>query len=193
MNKQADKRNNDDQNSDALVQKSHETALNIKHATLERVDAVRRNAQNLRDDTSESVRKLGAAIHKVGEHFRIEDQQYVAERMTNASQHVHALADYVGSAELGSLVRDTRKIARDNTALFLGGAFLLGLGTGRFFKGTSLVSSATSNEESRTAVRRRAKNPDGSSNRATPAKELEASTGPSRATAPARTSRDSRS
>jgi hypothetical protein len=186
MNKQPDRRSNNDQDSDALVQKSHETALNLKQATLERVDTVRRNAQNVRDDTAENVRKLGAAIHKVGEHFRIEDQQYVAQRMTDASQHVHAIADYVGSAELGSLVRDTRMLARDNTAFFLGGAFLLGLGTGRFLKGTSMMTSAATNEGSRAAVRRRAKDQDAS------VKALEASTA-SKASAPARTSRDTRS
>jgi hypothetical protein len=186
MNKTPYKRNTDDQGSDAIVQKSHETALNLKQAALERVDTVRRSAQGLRDDTSDSVRKLGAAIHKVGEHFRIEEQEYIADRMTDASQHVRALADYVSSAELGSLVRDTRNIARDNAAMFLGGAFLVGLGAGRFFKGTSLITRPLMNEGSRAAVRRRPNKPDSS-------KTLDANAGASKGVAPAKASRDARS
>jgi hypothetical protein len=191
MNKEPDNRRNNGQDSDAIVQKSHEVAANLKQATLERVDTVRRSAQSLRDDTSESVRKLGAAIHKVGEHFRIEDQQYIAERMTDASQRVHAVADYVGSAQLGALVHDTRNMARNNTAMFLGGAFLVGLGTGRFFKGTSMMARpVNTNQEGRAAASRRPKSSE-RSNRAAP-RELEASTGSSKASAPGRTSRDPR-
>jgi len=190
MNKTPDKRTNNDQDSDAIVQKSHETALNFKQATLERVDTVRRSAQSLRDDSSESVRKLGAAIHKVGEHFRIEDQEYIAERMTDASQRVRAVADYVESAELGSLVRDARNIARENTAMFLGGAFLVGLGAGRFFKGTSLMARRATSDDSRPTARQRRKNADSAS--MTP-NELEATTGASKGATPARTGRDARS
>jgi len=190
MTKTPDKRSSNEQDADAIVQKSHEAASNLKQATLERVDTVKRSAQGLRDDAGESVRKLGAAIHKVGEHFRIEDQQYIADRMTDASQHVRALADYVSSAELGSLVRDTRNLARENTAMFLGGAFLAGLGAGRFFKGTSLITRPLMNEGSRAAVRRRPKNPDLSTT--TTPKPLEANPGAVKS-APVRTSRDARS
>lgn len=126
---------------DGLVDKSHEVAEQVKQATLERVDSVRQSAQTMRDDAAERVRKLGATVRKVGEHFRIEDQNYVAEKMTGASQHLGTLAGYIGSAEIGVIVRDARSVARKNPALFLGGMFVAGLGVGRFLKGTSLIAS----------------------------------------------------
>lgn len=127
--------------ADAVVQKSHEVASNIKHAALERVDTVKRSATALRDDTSDRVRELGATVKKIGEHFRVEDQEYIATKMTGASQHINKAADYVGSVELGTLVRDARTIARANPLVFLGSAFVLGLSAGRFLKGTSLLVS----------------------------------------------------
>lgn len=154
MNKQSPQSKSnprDKDDSDSLVERSHEVAETVKQAALDRVDTVRKSTQTLRDETAERVRKLGETVRKVGEHCRVEEQHYVAEQMNGASQRMGKLADYIASAELGEIVRDTRDIARTNPAAFFGGAFLVGLGVGRFFKGTSLVASGGATSVRRTS------------------------------------------
>lgn len=95
---------------------------------------MRESVESAKARAAERVRKLGQAVHKIGEHMRVEDQQYIADQANRASKHIEALASYVDDAELGSLVDDGEAIIRKRPSLVLGGAFLLGLAAGRFFK-----------------------------------------------------------
>ena len=120
--------------SSGLSGKTHEVAEQAKQAALDRVDTVRQTTQNAREQTAERVRKLGAVVRKVGEHLRVEDQKYIADRATDASQRLDDFASYLGDAEISTLLRDTGEIARRNPSIFFGSAFVLGLAAGRFLR-----------------------------------------------------------
>lgn len=125
--------------------KPHEVAEQVKQATLERVEAVRDSTRSAKEQAAERVRKFGSAVRKVGEHLRVEDQGYAAQKAVDASQQLDKFANYLSSAQLGTLLRDTSELARNNSAAFLGGAFVVGLAAGRFLKtganGTTGMSS----------------------------------------------------
>jgi hypothetical protein len=120
--------------SGGLAGKSREVAEQAKQATLERVDSVRQSTQSAKDVAAERLRKLSGTMRKLGEHLRIEDQTYVAERAASTSDRLDGFANYLSSADLSTLVRDTGAVARKNPAAFFGSAFLIGLAAGRVLK-----------------------------------------------------------
>jgi len=137
-----------------LANRSHEVADEVRQATLQRVESVRASAQSAKDDAAERVRKFGATVRKVGEHLRVEDQRYIADKASDASQRLDNFASYLSSAEFGTMLRDTGGLARRNPGWFFGGAFVVGLAAGRFLKG-SAGAGGGSYEESTTGVTRR--------------------------------------
>lgn len=131
-----------------LPNKTHEVAEQVRQAALERVDSVRQSTQSAKQQAAERVRKLGQTIRKVGEHLRVEDQNYVAQKATDASQRLDQFADYVNGAELATLLRDTGNLARKSPAVFFGSAFAIGLAAGRFLRtGSSSAQSPGSQSD----------------------------------------------
>mgnify|MGYP003546928613 CR=1 FL=1 len=109
-------------------------AEQVRAATEERVNAAQQRAQATKDQAAERVRKLSSAVRKIGEHMRIEDQQYIAERASQASERLDAVAAYIAEAELSTLVRDAEDLARRKPAMVFGGTFLLGFAAARLLK-----------------------------------------------------------
>ncbi len=118
-----------------LANRAHEVADEARQATLDGMQSARARAKSAQDGAAESVRKLGATVRKVGEHLRVEDQHSIAAKASDLSQRLAGVAAYVSSAELATLARDARTLARRNPGWFDGGVFVLGLAAGRFFKG----------------------------------------------------------
>jgi hypothetical protein len=83
---------------------------------------------------AERLRKLSGTMRKLGEHLRIEDQTYVADRAAMTSDRLESFASYLASSDLSTLVRDTGALARTQPAAFFGSAFLIGLAAGRVLK-----------------------------------------------------------
>lgn len=124
-----------------LANRAHEVADEARQATLDRVEAARARAQAAKDEAAEGVRKIGATVRKVGEHLRVEDQHYIGGKANDLSQRLDDVASYLSSAELATLARDTRMLARRSPGWFYGGAFVLGLAAGRFLKGGADATS----------------------------------------------------
>jgi hypothetical protein len=81
-------------------------------------DAVRQVGQNLRGQGEEQ----GAIV------------QYAAQYGDKAADQIERLTDYLRRNDATQLVREVEGFARRQPALFLGGAFLLGLAGARFLK-----------------------------------------------------------
>jgi hypothetical protein len=140
-------RNGERREEGGLSSKTHEVAEQAKQAALERVDAVRQTTQSARDQAAERVRKVGAAVRKVGEHLRVEDQHYIADKATDASQRLETFANYLNNTEISGLLRDTGMLARKSPSVFFGSAFLVGLATGRLLRGGSAMAAGGSSQE----------------------------------------------
>jgi len=114
--------------------KVHEAAEQLRSSATQRVESVRDSAESARARAAERVRKLGGAVRKIGEHMRVEEQNYIADRASDASQRLESVADYIAQTEITGLMRDAGTVARKQPALVFGGTFLLGLAAGRFLK-----------------------------------------------------------
>ena len=146
----------DREQANTLSSKSHEVAEQARQVAMERVDSVRQSTQSAKQQAADKIRKFGATIRKVGEHLRVEDQTYIAQKAANASERLDTFADYVKSAEISTLARDTRTLARTSPAVFFGSAAVLGLVAGRFLKAVSDVGVGADTEgSSRKPVRPR--------------------------------------
>jgi len=134
--------------SSDLVTKSHEAAEQTKQVAMERVASVRESTQSAKELASARLRKLSGTVRKLGEHLKIENQHYVADKAVTASEQLDGFATYVSTADLRTLVRDTGTLARNQPAAFFGSAFIIGLAAGRLLKagsenGASDTKSAT--------------------------------------------------
>lgn len=137
----------------SLANRTHEVADEMRQATLQRVESMRASAQTAKDNAAERVRGFGSTVRKVGEHLRVEDQHYIADKANDASQRLDNFASYLSSAEIATMLRDTSSLARRNPGWFFGGAFVVGLAAGRFLKGAS--GGGTFAEEPTTGVTRK--------------------------------------
>ena len=81
---------------------------------------------------ADSIRKAGDTL---GEN---KDQNYLTEYSAQyakaAAQKIEGVATYFERADLQKMARDAESYARRNPAIFLGGAFVLGVLAARFFK-----------------------------------------------------------
>ena len=131
-----------------LTNRTHEATQHMRSAAQERIGAAQDATDTMKARTALRVREWGARVRKIGEHMRVEDQDYIAERAERASRQLEDVAGYVETADLGALLRDGEDLARRKPLVFFGGALLLGVAAGRVFKGTgsSVFSEASQSE-----------------------------------------------
>jgi hypothetical protein len=98
------------------------------------VESVRHTAEVARAEAADKVRKFGQVVRKIGEHMRIEEQVYIADRANSAGQRIDSVASYIDAAELKTLLKDAEALSRRKPVLWFSGAMLIGLAAGRFLK-----------------------------------------------------------
>jgi hypothetical protein len=113
--------------SDKAVELSQETREKLK----EQVAAGRDALTATLEDTSEVVKQVTANDSPLLNSLRPYTER-VGSMLDDAS-------NYLNQVTPQRLIRDTRSLARDNPAVFVGGALVLGLVAARFLKSTSNV------------------------------------------------------
>jgi len=87
-----------------------------------------------KDRAAEGLTSVAQALRQTGQQLRDQDQQGVTGYIENAASQVERVSNYLRQNDLGQLVDDVEGFARRQPALFLGGAFVLGLLGARFLK-----------------------------------------------------------
>ena len=77
-------RDNGTEQAGSLSSKSHEVAEHARQVAMERVDSVRQSTESAKQQAADKIRKFGATIRKVGEHLRVEDQSFIAQKAAAA-------------------------------------------------------------------------------------------------------------
>lgn len=95
---------------------------------------------------AESIRNIGGNIGG-GEGGNKQIAALAGRYGDSLAEQVERFSDYVNDRELRELVRDVEQFAKRNPALFVGGAFMLGVLAARFLKS----SGQSSNRRSRRA------------------------------------------
>jgi hypothetical protein len=119
-----------------------DTAGQIKDEAQERVGAVASQAQeqiksriaSQKDTAAESLSGVAQALRQTGNQLRDQDQLGATGLLDEAAAQVERLSGYLQRNDLTRLVGDVESFARRQPALFLGGAFLVGLFGARFLK-----------------------------------------------------------
>ena len=83
---------------------------------------------------TETIGSVAEATRSVSGQLRQQDQAMVADYVEKAAGQLERFAGYLENKDVPELVSDVDRFARRQPALFMGGAFVLGLMAARFFK-----------------------------------------------------------
>jgi len=97
-----------------------------------------------KDAASGSLNTVAHAFRQTGEQLRDNDQMGIASYVERAADQVEQFAGYLGNRDIRALTRDAEAFARREPALFLGGAFALGIVAARFLKSSGQASQGGS-------------------------------------------------
>ena len=87
---------------------------------------------------ADSIRQVGDNIGKTSDQTSV--TEYSAQYARTAAEKLESVARYFDTRDLKAIARDTENFARRNPAIFLGGAFALGILAARFFKSSPTPS-----------------------------------------------------
>jgi hypothetical protein len=96
-----------------------------------------------KDRTAEGLGSVAQALRQTSDQMRNEDKgSGIHEYVASAANQVERFSDYLRSTNTRELVNGVERFARQQPALFVGGAFVLGLIGARFLKSTSQTRAA---------------------------------------------------
>jgi hypothetical protein len=90
-----------------------------------------------KDRAADSLGTVADALRQSGKHLRDNDQQGFAGYADKAAERVEQFSGQLRGKDVQEIVRDVERYARQQPAVFLGGAFVLGLLGARFLKSTA--------------------------------------------------------
>jgi len=86
------------------------------------------------DRASQGLGSVAKAVHAVGRELRDHNESQLAGYADQAASQVERLSTYLRGKDMDEIVYETENMARRQPAMFLGGAFALGLVASRFLK-----------------------------------------------------------
>jgi hypothetical protein len=96
-------------------------------------DAARTRADEEKDRVAGGMRAVASALRR-GSDDLPEDQRVYGRFLEGVADRVSDASRYLDERDVNTLGRDVRRVARDHSAAFLGGAFVLGMVGARFLK-----------------------------------------------------------
>lgn len=102
-------------------------------------------AKDQRQNAAQSLNAVSNAVSQVGDQLRQNDQTApIAGVIDAAATQIQHVADYLQHHNVQQMVDEVRDFARREPALFLGGAFVLGLLAARFIKASPEAEQSSS-------------------------------------------------
>ena len=90
---------------------------------------------------SGGLNTVAHAFRQTGEQLRNDEQDGVARYVDQAAERIEEFSHYLGQRDMRELARDAERFARREPALFLGGAFAVGLIAARFLKSSGAAGA----------------------------------------------------
>lgn len=87
-----------------------------------------------KDQSADTLTQTAQALRQTGQDLRQNNGGVPAGIMESAADQIDRTAEYLRGRSVSELVTEAENYARSNTAIFLGGAFALGLLAARFLK-----------------------------------------------------------
>jgi len=87
-----------------------------------------------KDKASEALSSVAQALRQTGDQLRSNDQGAISQYAGQAADQIERLSGFLRDRDVNDILHETERFARRQPALFLGGAFVLGLIGARFLK-----------------------------------------------------------
>jgi len=97
------------------------------------IDQAKSKLDSQKDQGAETLSQAAQALHHAGDDLR-QQNGMVAGIVDNAAGQMDRASEYLKSHSVDQLMGDAEDMARSNSTIFLGGAFVLGLLAARFLK-----------------------------------------------------------
>jgi hypothetical protein len=111
-----------------------------------------------KERASSELGGVARALRTTGE--QLQEQDSVARYVNQAAEQTERLSEYLSERDANELVREMEDFARNRPAVFLGGAFAIGIAAARFLKSSSgqreavkIDAGAATSGSDRSAVR----------------------------------------
>jgi hypothetical protein len=113
-----------------------------------------------KERASSELGGVARALRTAGEQLQEHEQGSVARYVNQAAQQTERLSEYLRERDANELVREVEDFARNRPAVFLGGAFAIGIAAARFLKSSAghrealeIDAGAATSGSDRSAVR----------------------------------------
>ncbi len=90
-----------------------------------------------KDKATEGLGSVAQAVRQTTQHLRDNQHETVAHYAEQAAEQIERFSQGLKNKDVGELMNDAQRLARRQPALFVGGAFALGLLGARFLKSSS--------------------------------------------------------
>jgi hypothetical protein len=114
-----------------VTEQAKNLAEQVQEKATERVES---GITKAKGQVAESLHALNQSLLISGQQLRDRNQQGVSRYVDNLADRVQRAADYLQKTDVSEIIDRTENFARRQPALFLGGAFALGLLGARFLK-----------------------------------------------------------
>jgi len=134
-----------DQAKETAGQVADQTKQAARHVVDQARDQATSKLGTQKDNAAAGLTSVAQALRQTGQQLREQDQTGVTSYIDGAADQVEQLSSYLQNHDIGQLVDEVEHFARRRPALFVGGAFVLGILGARFLKSTR-PQAATSSE-----------------------------------------------
>jgi hypothetical protein len=90
-----------------------------------------------KDKATEGLGSVAQAVRQTTQHLRDNQHETVAQYAEQAAEQIERFSQGLKNKDVGELMSDAQRLARRQPALFVGGAFAIGLLGARFLKSSS--------------------------------------------------------
>ena len=90
-----------------------------------------------KERASGELQGIARALQSTGEQLREQDQDAIGRYADQAAEQVERLSNYLSEKDSEQLISEVEDLARNRPAVFLGGAFVLGVAAARFLKSSA--------------------------------------------------------
>lgn len=141
-----------DSTAEPITEKLGQTVSSVKEQAGEKVEQLADQARQTvtsqvsaqKQKASDALSSVAHALRETSTQMRSTDQAAIGEYATKAADQVERLSGFLRDRDVGDILHETEQFARRQPAVFLGGAFVLGLLGARFLKSSSQPSQPTS-------------------------------------------------
>lgn len=105
-------------------------------------DEIKNRLGQSKDRAADGLNGLTQSVHAVSDTLRQNNLTPVAEVTDTLAGQVDRISGYLKNSDVDTLTRDAEAFARENPAIVIGGALLIGIAIGRFLRSSGRSAAA---------------------------------------------------